>query len=305
MKILVAGATGMVGSALVPALANDGHTVCRLVRRETRTEGGAAGAFDVAWDPATGELGGAAVGADAVVNLAGASIAGGRWTADRKRLLRTSRVDSTRALVSAMGQMNVKPSVLINASAIGFYGDRGEELLPEASRPGSGFLASVAQDWESEARKAESFRARVVIARFGIILARHAGALPKLMLPFRFGVGGRISSGKQWMSWITLEDVVGILQGALMDVMLAGPINVVAPEPVTNLAFTRELAKALHRPALFPAPAFALRLAVGEMADALLLASQRVVPTMLLRAGYNFMSPQLAPALAKVLAGKA
>ena len=304
MKILVAGATGMVGSALVPALASGGHTVCRLVRRETRTEGGSAGAFDVAWDPVTGELGGAAVGADAVVNLAGASIAGGRWTAERKRLLRASRVDTTRALVSAMGRMNAKPAVLISASAIGFYGDRGEEILDEASRAGSGFLAAVAQDWETEALRAERFRTRVVITRFGIILARHAGALPKITLPFRFGVGGRISSGKQWMSWITLDDVVGILKFALLDATLGGQINVVAPEPVTNLIFTRELGKALSRPAIFPAPAFALKLAMGEMADELLLASQRVVPGMLLRTGYQFGSPQLAAALTKILANK-
>ena len=300
MKILVAGATGLVGSALVPALASDGHTVCRLVRQETRTEGGTGDAFDVAWDPVAGELGGAAVGAEAVVNLAGASIAAGRWTEARKQLLRTSRVDATRALVTAIRKMQARPAVLISASAIGFYGNRGEEILVESSPPGQGFLATVAQDWEAAASEAESLGTRVVMARFGIILAEHGGALPRMMLPFRFGMGGRISSGKQWMSWIALDDVVQILKRALADRTLRGPVNVVAPEPVTNLTFTGELAKALRRPALLPAPAFALKLAMGEMADALLLASQRVVPRVLTSAGYKFASPQLQPALTRI-----
>ena len=258
----------------------------------------------MAWNPAIGELGGAGVGADAVVNLAGASIAGGRWTESRKQLLRTSRVDTTRALVTALGKMQARPSVLISASAIGFYGNRGEEILQEASPPGNDFLAKVAQDWETEALKAEAFRTRAVIMRFGIILAKHGGALPRMMLPFRFGMGGRISSGKQWMSWITLDDVVQILKLALTDAMLRGQINVVAPEPVTNATFTRALAKALRRPSLFPAPAFALKLAMGEMADALLLSSQRVVPGMLARVGYKFASPQLEPALSKIVERK-
>lgn len=301
MKILVTGATGLVGSALVEALSREGHMVCRLVRPQTRTKGGTAGSFDVAWDPETGELGGAAVGADAVVNLAGASIAGGRWTEARKRVLRTSRVDLTRTLVAALAKMNAKPGVLISASAIGFYGNRGEEILVEASPAGSGFLAGVTKDWEAEALGAEAFRTRVVIARLGIILARQGGALPKMMLPFRFGVGGRIGSGKQWMSWVALEDVVEVLKLALRDPMVRGQINVVSPEPVTNAAFTKELAGALYRPALFPAPAFALKLVMGEMADALLLASQRVVPGMLSRLSYRFLYPQLGQALQKIV----
>ena len=301
MKILVTGATGLVGSALVEALSREGHMVCRLVRPQTRTEGGTAGSFDVAWDPETGELGGAAVGADAVVNLAGASIAGGRWTEARKRVLRTSRVDLTRTLVAALAKMNAKPGVLMSASAIGFYGNRGEEILVEASPAGSGFLAGLTKDWEAEALGAEAFRTRVVIARLGIILARQGGALPKMMLPFRFGVGGRIGSGKQWMSWVALEDVVEVLKLALRDPMVRGQINVVSPEPVTNAAFTKELAGALHRPALFPVPAFALKLVMGEMADALLLASQRVVPGMLSRLSYRFLYPQLGQALQKIV----
>jgi uncharacterized protein (TIGR01777 family) len=301
MKILVTGATGLVGSALVEALSREGHTVCRLVRPQTKAPGGTPGAFDVMWDPNTGELGGAAVGADAVVNLAGASIAGKRWTETRKRELRTSRVDGTRALVAALGKMNAKPAVLVSASAIGFYGNRRDEILDEASAAGTDFLAGMAKEWEAEALRAEALRTRVVITRFGIILAKRGGALPKIMLPFRFGVGGRIGSGKQWMSWVTLEDVVEVLKLALRDAMVRGQINVVSPEPVTNAAFTKELARALHRPALIPAPAFALKLAMGEMADALLLSSQRVVPGMLSRFSYRFLYPQLGQALQKIV----
>ncbi len=303
MKILITGATGLVGAALAAALASDGHMVCRLVRPGTKTDGGAKGAFDVAWNAETGELGGAAVGADAVVNLGGAPIAGGRWTGTRKKLIVSSRVDATRALVAALGRMNAKPEVLISASAIGFYGNRGEELLTEESAAGNEFLADVAKDWEAEALRAEEFRTRVVLARFGIILAKHGGALPKIMLPFKFGMGGRIGSGKQWMSWVTLNDVVEILRFALAKHDLRGAMNVVAPNPVTNGDFTKQLATALHRPALFPAPAFALRLAMGEMADALLLSSQRVLPEKLLKAGYRFTTVNLSEALTKPLSG--
>jgi uncharacterized protein (TIGR01777 family) len=304
MKILVTGATGLVGSALLDALSRDGHTVCRLVRPQTKTEGGARGAFDVTWNPETGELGGAGVGADAVVNLAGASIADGRWTESRKRLLRSSRVDATRALVSALAKMSAKPAVLISASAIGFYASCGDEVLTEASTPGADFLSDLAKDWEAEALRCESFRARVVLARFGIILAKDGGALPKMMLPFRLGVGGRIASGKQWMSWVALDDVVEILKFSLANRDVRGPVNVVAPEPVTNLEFTRSVAQALHRPALFPAPALALKLALGrEMAEALLLSSHRVIPATLTRVGYRFLHARLDPALKTILAG--
>ena len=291
----------MVGGALVTALAADGHMVCRLIRPGTRTDGGAKGAFDVAWNPETGELGGAAVGAEAVINLGGASIADGRWSQARKSLLRSSRVDATRALVTALGKMNAKPEVLISASAIGFYGNRGDETLTEDSVSGTDFLAETAKDWETEALRAETFRTRAVLARFGIILAKHAGALAKMMMPFRLGIGGRIASGKQWMSWIALEDVVEILRFVLAKNEVRGPINIVSPNPVTNAEFTKELAKAMHRPAIFPAPAFALRLAMGEMADALLLSSQRVVPGILSRIDYQFSGPQLGPALRKIL----
>jgi len=303
MKILVTGSTGLVGAALVNELQRAGHTVCRLVRPETRVAAlqGSHG-FDVKWDPATGELGGAAVGADAVVNLGGASIAEGRWTAERKKLLRTSRVDTTRALVTALTKMASRPRVLVSASAIGYYGDRRDEELREDSSAGNDFLSEIAKEWEAEAAKAEVLGIRVVITRFGVILAKQGGALPKMARPFRFGAGGKIGSGQQWMSWVTLADVVGILKFCLENGAVRGPINVVSPHPVRNAEFTSALAKALHRPALFPAPAFALRLVLGEMADALLLSSQRVVPAQLEKLGYRFLDPDLKTTLAAMLA---
>ena len=302
MKILVTGSTGLVGSALLSELKQSGHTVCRLVRPGTNAEGirGSEG-FDVGWNPATGELGAAAVGADAVVNLAGASIAEGRWTNERKKALRSSRVDTTRALVNALAKMAARPRVLVSASAIGFYGNRGDEVLSEESQPGSDFLSEVAQEWEVEAEKSEALGIRVVRARFGVILAKQSGALPQMARPFRLGVGGRIGSGKQWMSWIRLEDVVGILRLALENGAVRGPVNVVSAQPVRNAEFTTALAKALHRPALFRAPAFALRLMLGEMADALLLASQRVVPVQLEKLGYRFLHADLDTTLAQLL----
>jgi uncharacterized protein len=301
MKILVTGSTGLVGNALVSALVKDGHTVCRLMRPESSVAGGTKDGFNVAWNPATGELGGAAVGADAVVNLSGASIAGGRWTAERKTLLRSSRVDSTRALVTALARMNARPRVLVSASAIGIYGNRGDEVLTEDSQEGTGFLAELTKEWEEEALKAEAIGIRVVLARFGIILAREGGALAKMMTPFKLGVGGKLGSGEQWMSWVTLEDVVGIIRMAIEKGEVRGAVNVVAPGAVQNAEFTKVLASVLHRPALFPAPAFALRLALGEMADALLLSSQRVVPSRLERSGYGFVHADLAAALTAVL----
>ena len=301
MKILVTGSSGLVGTALVKALGQDGHMVCRLMRPESAANNEVKDGFNVAWNPATGELGGAGVGPDAVVNLAGASIAGGRWTAERKAGLRASRIDTTRALVEALAKMNVRPSVLVSASAIGIYGNRGDELLTEESEAGTDFLAALARDWEAEALKAEALGIRVVLARFGIILSREGGALAKMLLPFKRGAGGRLGSGQQWMSWVTLDDVVGIVRMAIEKAAGRGAVNVVAPQPVKNAEFTKVLAKALHRPALFPAPAFALRLALGEMADALLLSSQRVAPQKLEQARFRFAHADLTTALGTVL----
>jgi uncharacterized protein (TIGR01777 family) len=301
MKILVSGSSGLVGTALVRALVKDGHTVCRLVRPGTVVKNEMNDGFQVAWNPATGELGGAAVGADAVVNLAGASIANGRWSPARKAVLRSSRIDTTRALVGALAKMNARPRVLVSASATGFYGNRGDELLTEESLPGTDFLSSVAREWEAEALKAEAIGIRIVLARFGIILARDGGALPRMMLAFRFFAGGKIGTGQQWMSWISLEDVIEILRIALEHGEVRGPINVISPQPIQNAEFTKMLASAMHRPALFPAPAFVLRLALGEMADALLLSSQRVLPKKLESVGYRFLHSDLSSALAAVL----
>ena len=301
MKILVTGSTGLVGTALVRALAKEGHTVCRLVRPGTVVKPDESDGFQVAWNPATGELGGAAVGADAVVNLAGASIADGRWSEKRKSELWSSRVGTTRALVAALAKMNARPSVLVSASATGFYGNRGDEVLTEESQPGNDFLSNLAQEWEGEARKAEAIGIRVVLARFGIILARNGGALPRMMMPLKLFVGGKIGPGKQWMSWISLEDVIAILRFALEKNDVRGPVNVISPQPLQNADFTKILAHALHRLALFPAPAFALRLMLGEMADALLLSSQRVLPQKLRQLGHQFQHTDLSFALTSIL----
>jgi len=302
MKILITGSTGLVGTALTQDLRRAGHTVCRLVRPGTSTQSvGNSQGFDVNWNPATGELGGAAVGADAVVNLAGASIADKRWTPQRKQLLRSSRVDTTRALVQALAKMSARPRVLVSASATGYYGNRGDETLTEASQPGNDFLSGIAKEWESEALKAEALGIRVVRARFGVILSKHGGALPQMMRPFQFFAGGKIGPGTQWLSWITLDDVVAILRSALENANITGPLNVVSPQPVTNANFTKILSAALHRPALFSAPAFALRLALGEMADALLLSSQRVQPAQVQKLNYQFLHSDLAAALSTIL----
>jgi uncharacterized protein (TIGR01777 family) len=302
MRILISGSTGFLGTALVETLEGQGHSIMRLVRPATSQKSVAgARAQTVSWDPVAGKFDAAgAEGAEALIHLAGASIAEGRWNASRKDLLRTSRIDATRHLIGALAKLQRPPRVIMAASAIGYYGDRGDETLTEASPPGKDFLAVACREWEAEAERGAEFGARVVNLRFGIILAAHGGALPRMAMPFKFGAGGRLGNGRQWMSWLTLKETVSIIQFALATSGLTGPVNAVAPNPVRNSEFTGVLAKTLHRPALFPAPAFALRLALGEMADALLLVSQKVIPSKLADSGYPFLQPSLAGALAEV-----
>jgi uncharacterized protein (TIGR01777 family) len=302
MRILVSGSTGFLGTALVETLEGQGHSIARLVRPGT-SQKSAAGvhAESVSWDPVAGKFDApGAEGAEALIHLAGASIAGGRWNASRKKLLRTSRIDATQNLIGVLAKLQRPPRVIVAASAIGYYGNRGDETLTEASAPGNDFLAGLCQEWEAETARAAGFGARVVNLRFGIILAAHGGALPRMAMPFKFGAGGRLGDGRQWMSWLTLRETISIIQFALATSGLTGPVNAVTPNPVRNSEFTDVLAKTLHRPALFPAPAFALRLALGEMADALLLVSQKVMPSKLADSGYSFLQPSLAGALAEV-----
>ena len=306
MKTLITGATGLVGTALIQILIAEGHEVYRLKRPGGEGNEAVSGVSDATLDPRSGLVsttnGGSAatpLHVSAVVNLAGAPIAKGRWTPERKSLLRSSRVDTTRDLVEAIGKMQPRPEVLISASAVGYYGNRGDEVLTEKSEAGGGFLAEVAKDWEAQARKGEDLGIRVVLARFGIILSKQGGALPEIMAPFKVGAGGRLGSGRQWMPWIGLDDAIRMIHRALEDASFAGVINVVSPEPVRNAEFTRVLAEAMHRPALFAAPAFALRLAVGaEKAEALFLASQRVVPGKLEELGFTFVHGNLTSELA-------
>jgi uncharacterized protein (TIGR01777 family) len=301
MKVLISGTSGLVGTAVADALRKDGHTVGQMVRT-----GGTARAGDARWDPASGTADLAAMeGADTVICLSGASVGEGRWTAERKKVLRSSRVDLTRVLVESLGRLKQKPRAFIAASAIGYYGNRGDEILTESSMAGNDFIALLARDWETESMRAESAGIRTVILRFAVILSPKGGALARMLLPFKLGAGGRLGSGKQWMSWAALEDVVEIVRAAIADERLRGPVNVAAPGPVQNVEFTRVLARVLHRPAIFPAPAFALRIALGEMADGLLLASQRVMPEKLRAAGYQFRYENLESALRAILGAKA
>jgi uncharacterized protein (TIGR01777 family) len=302
MKILITGSSGLVGRALVESLHRDGHAIGRLLRPQSPREASDGGhGIAMRWNPATGELDDAAAGADAVVNLAGASVASGRWTEERKNQLRSSRIDSTRKLIGALAKLKPMPRIFISASAVGYYGDRGDEELTETSVPGRGFLADLCRKWESEATRAESLGMRVAGMRFGTILAGHGGALQRMLPPFKLGAGGRLGSGNQWMSWISLADVLGAVRYMLENQSARGPVNAVAPRPVRNHDLTAALARVLHRPAILPVPAFALRMAFGEMADALLLTSQRVLPQKLQTLGYRFAHPELPAALAAAL----
>ena len=295
MKILVTGASGLVGRALVPLLTAEGHEAARLVRS-------APGAGDVPWDPDAGTLGAEALeGFDGVVHLAGENIASGRWNTEKKRRIRESRVRGTRLLSETLAALERPPRVLVSASAVGFYGDRGEEELTEASPAGTGFLSEVCREWEAATEAAEEKGVRVVHARLGIVLSRQGGALAKMLTPFRLGVGGVIGNGRQYMSWVTLDDAAAALGHLLAAAAVTGPVNVVAPAPVTNREFTATLGRVLRRPAVFPVPGFMARLAFGEMAEALLLASARVKPEKLLDSGYAFRHGSLTEGLRHVL----
>ncbi|MBW3542612.1 MAG: TIGR01777 family oxidoreductase [Planctomycetes bacterium] len=296
MRVLVTGSSGLIGSDLVSFLTTGGHEVVRLVRRQAHA------ADEIAWQPSGGAIDRPALeGFDAVVHLAGENIAGGRWTAKRKARIRSSRVEGTRLLAEALAGLEHKPRVLVCASAIGYYGDRGSEVLDESSSSGDNFLAEVCREWEAAAEPARQAGIRTVHTRFGVVLSAAGGALKQMLTPFKLGAGGKIGSGRQYWSWVAIDDVVGAIHHALMMDSLDGPINVTAPQPVTNREFTKTLGRVLHRPTLLPLPGFAARLALGEMADELLLASARVVPQKLQDSGYEFRYTDLEAALRHAL----
>lgn len=298
MKILISGSTGLVGEALIKSLTNDGHEVVRLVRRERST-----GALEIEWHPNQGRIDSQHLeGFDAVVHLAGESIASGRWSEAKKRSIRESRTKGTSLLSESLARLSHPPSVFLSASAIGYYGNRGNELLKESSAPGNDFLADVCVEWEAATKPAVEKGIRTVYTRFGMILDSDGGALAKMLTPFRMGIGGKVGEGTQWMSWIALDDVIAALRFLIGDESISGPVNIVAPNPVTNAEFTRTLGRTLSRPTILPMPAFGARLVFGEMADALLLSSQKVEPSVLEDKGFRFSWPTLEPALKHILA---
>jgi uncharacterized protein len=302
MTILIAGGTGFLGTALSKQLRADGHRVVILTRRPR-------GPDEIPWSPterpaqddSSAEWSRALDGADAVINLAGESIAGQRWTPARKHAIRASRADATRALVSAINSVARVPPIFISGSAIGIYGTLDDQPVSEQAPAGSDFLASVCLEWERLALEAAP-RSRVVLLRTGLVLAREGGALPQLALPFRLFAGGPVGTGRQYMSWISVTDWVGMVRWALMTSAVSGPLNLTSPSPVTNAEFARVLGGVLHRPAVMRAPAFALRLALGEMADGLILGGQRVVPAKAQALGFGFTHPTLEPALRSIYA---
>lgn len=295
-KVLLSGASGMLGRALRDALRKSGSQTIQLVR------GRAAEAGQVHWNPAAAQPMDAAAleGVTAAVHLSGANVAAQRWTPAYKRAMTESRVDSTRALALALARLPQPPRVLLVASATGIYGDRGDEALDESSVPGTGFLADLCQAWEEAAAPAVRAGVRVVHLRFGVVLGGGAGALGRMLPVFRLGLGGRLGNGRQWMSWIALEDVVGAVRFLLEAPEITGAVNVTSPNPVRNAEFTRSLAQQLRRPAVFAAPAWTLRLAFGQMAEEALLSSAKVLPQKLVSAGFQFAKPRIADALATI-----
>lgn len=298
MKVVVAGGSGFIGEPLVRRLVAKGHDVAVLSRDPTKVRAGRG----VHWNAQSqGGWSGNVATADVVINLAGENIGEGRWSDERKRRMIDSRLNATHAIVEALRNAHGTTPALINASAVGIYGDRGDETLDESSEPGRGFLAEVVTKWEAAARAAESI-ARLVILRFGVVLAPDGGALGKMLLPFKLGAGGPIGSGKQWMSWIDLDDVLRMIEWSIDTPSARGIYNVTAPTPTRNRDFARALGRALHRPAFLPTPALALRLAFGEMADEVLLAGQRVLPARAQQEGFTFEYPSLEQSLAHQLA---
>lgn len=293
-RVLVSGSSGPIGAALLPKLREQGYEVVRLVRRPLSFD------QDIQWDPAQALDPAAVSGFDAVIHLAGEPIVG-RWTDAKKRRIHESRAAGTRTLANALAKAAQKPRVFVSASAIGFYGNRGDETLREDSSSGHDFLSAVCRDWEANAQAAVQAGIRTVQTRFGLILSPDGGALPKMLPAFRLGLGGNMGNGRQWWSWIHIADVTGGILHVLNNDSVQGPVNFVAPNPVTNAAFTKALAAVLHRPALFPVPAFAARLAFGQMADELLLSSQRVQPAKLVASGYRFEYTELGKALENLL----
>jgi uncharacterized protein (TIGR01777 family) len=307
-RVLISGASGLLGSPISASLSGS-HEIVRLVR-------GGAGSLplrehsdrrvlaranrEIPWEPGKALDPALVEGFDSVIHLAGESIVG-RWTADKKARIRDSRVRGTATLAEALARTTVKPRTLLSASAIGYYGDRGDEILREESPVGTGFLAETSRAWEAATEPAMQAGIRVVHLRTGVVLSQHGGALDKMLLPFKLGAGGRVGSGRQWWSWIHIADIVGAVTHILRSDSLRGPVNLVAPDPATNTEFTRTLAQVLHRPAFLPMPAFVARLALGEMADAALLASQRVEPAKLAASGYAFQFPELRRALQDLL----
>jgi uncharacterized protein len=289
VKILVSGASGLIGSHLVPVLRSQGHQVFSLVRRPTRNQ------EELQWSPdlqfKAGEF-------DAVIHLAGETIMG-RWTDKKKCAIMESRTVGTRKLATAVAAKSAK--IFITASAVGYYGSHGDEILTENSPSGNDFLAQVAREWEAATESARQAGVRVVNLRIGVVLTPDGGALKQMLMPFRMGVGGRLGSGKQWMSWIALEDVIGAISFALETESLTGPVNLVAPNPVTNAEFTRALGRVLHRPAICAVPATVIKIALGEMGETLLLSGQRVVPKKLQESGYKFLQPEIGEALRSML----
>jgi uncharacterized protein len=293
-RILVSGVSGPIGAALLPSLKTRGYEVTRLVRDA------ATGNAQISWNPAKPIAPDMVSGFDAVIHLAGESIVG-RWTKTKKAKIRDSRVVGTTNLAQALAQAKRKPEVFVCSSAIGYYGDRGNEVLNERSKPGTGFLADVCREWEAATQAAAQASIRTVQMRTGIVLSPKGGALGKMLTPFKMGVGGKIGDGRQWMSWIDVQDMVGAIHHVLKSDLLQGPVNMVAPKPVTNAEFTETLGSVLSRPTILPMPAFAVKLAFGEMGETVLLGSQRVEPTQLVMSGYPFRFTSLRASLENLL----